>query len=49
MEFPSKENHGLLELQLVQMILLCKQLEQNNNSSSKFMEILSNGRVWVVK
>ena len=31
-EFPSKENHGLLELQLVQtlvVILHCEQFEQN--------------------
>ena len=32
MEFPSKENHGLLELQLVQTVLVilhCEQFEQN--------------------
>ena len=32
MEFPSKENHGLLKLQLVQTIMVmlhCKQFEQN--------------------
>ena len=54
MKFPSKENHGLLKLQLVQTIMVmlhCKQFEQNGIIAaylSSWRYSVTEGCGWVV-